>query len=188
MFLVALGAVAPAVAAPLPSASRPDRPVFEAETAEQAKVALQRVGSPAFAQRVVMLVPDLAARLPDSVDPIKWVAERLKADTQGRNGLQVRVVDCDAEQRRLLAQAVTRVLTVPMTAEERSVLTRLQNSKNKMNNVAQVRRGKAVQVQVAQANAAVPPMPAGSEEQEEMQKMTDSVQVELNAKPLRKVR
>jgi hypothetical protein len=183
LFLLALGGVGSALAAPLPSAVRVDRPLFEAENADQARETLQRIGSPAFAQRVMFLVPDLVARLPNEVDRIKWVSERLKAETQGKTGVQVRVVNCDAEQKRLLSGAVSRVLTSAVSPSERSLLGKLHSSAQAYAVNNQVIRRKMV-AQVANG----PAMPVGAEEQEQINKMNSSVQVELNAKPLRKVR
>jgi microcystin-dependent protein len=183
LFLLALGGVGSALAAPLPSTARGDRPLFEAESPDQAREALQRVGSPAFAQRVLFLVPDLAARLPSHVDRVQWVSERLKAETQGKAGVQVRVVNCDAEQKRLLASAVSSVLTTAVTPSERTMLGKFQTNTSAYAVNNQVIRRKMV----AQA-ANAPAVPVGAEEQEQINKRNNSVQVELNAKPLRKVR
>ncbi|MFQ3593739.1 MAG: hypothetical protein SNJ82_11230 [Gemmataceae bacterium] len=191
LFLLALGCVgsglaaltASAWAAPLPSTVRVDRPLFEAETAEQAHETIKRIGSPAFAQRVIFLVPDLVARLPQGVDRLQWVRERLKAQTQGTTGVQVRVVNCDGEQIRLLAGAVSRVLTTSVSPSERSLLSKLQDGSQNAGVNPGVRR-KMVPVPVANAPAAA----MGAEEQEQLQQLNSSMQMEFNARPLRRVR
>jgi len=185
LFLLTLGSVSSALAAPLPSAVRVDRAYFEAETPQQAREALTRVGSPAFVQRVLFLVPDLVDRLPPGVDRLQWVRERLQAVAHSQTGLQVRIVHCDPEQKRLLAAAVSRVLTTPVSPRERMLLNQLtHNSQSASDNPAAIRR-KMIAAQVA-ANA--PVAAVGAEEQEQVQKRNDSVKAELNAKPLRKIR
>jgi len=185
LFLLTLGSVGSVLAAPLPSAVRLDRAYFEAETPEQSREALTRINSPAFVQRVIFLVPELVDRLPPGVDRVRWIRERLQAEACGKTGLQVRFVHCDHEQKRLLAAAVSRVLTTPVSPQERMLLSQLsQASLEPAENPPAMRR----KMIAAQAAANAPAAAVGAEEQEQVQKRNDSVKAELNAKPLRKIR